>query len=268
MFRDRWALVTGAGSGIGRATATLLAQQGARLILCDRDGARLQELEQELRARGVEALTYVVDVSDRAAMIQFADWVHERIPAVDFLINNAGVLAVGGLEETSWEDWDRIFSINFWGVVHSAKLFVPRMRERKSGAVVNVASASGRVGFSSLLAYSSSKFAVLGFSDGLRAELADAGISVSVVCPGLVQTNLIEDPSFSEELRGALRGLLGRHGLSPERVAEAIVSALQKRRAVVPVGSQAWGVEILGRFVPARASRWISQISSSSRWRN
>ncbi|HSC85935.1 MAG TPA: SDR family NAD(P)-dependent oxidoreductase, partial [Polyangiaceae bacterium] len=132
---QRWVLVTGAASGIGEATARAFAAQGDRLVLVDRDEARLHEVAESLRGAGTEVEAHCVDVSDRAAVEGLADALHQRIEALDVLVNNAGVLAVGGYEETSYDDFDRVFAVNVRGVVHGMKAFAPAMRRRRRGAI-------------------------------------------------------------------------------------------------------------------------------------
>ncbi len=266
MFRDRWALVTGAARGIGRATAELLVNRGVRVVLCDVDHDPLEELGHTLRARSGTVLTYRVDVGDREAMRAFAEWTLERVDVVDLLVNNAGVLEVGGIEDTPWSAWEHVMHVNLWGVINSCRYFVPAMRKQRRGRVVNVASCAGEVGVPSLLAYTTTKFGVVGLSQGLRAELADEGVGVSVVCPGLVATNIVEQERFGGELRSRLRGRLQRHGLPPERVARAILDAAEHNRAVVPVGSQAHAIHWAGRAFPGRAATWLKNASSAKRY--
>lgn len=272
MFRDRFALVngfalvTGAARGIGRATAEILASRGARLVLCDVDREALDELGHTLRGRGATVLTYGVDVSDREAMRVFSEWVFERCGTLELLVNNAGILEVGGIEDTPWSAWDRVLSVNLGGVIHGCRYFAPSMRKQGRGRIVNVASAAGEVGFSSLLAYTTAKFAVVGFSQALRAELEAGGVGVSVVCPGLVATNIVEHERFEEPVRDKLRELLKRHGLPAEKVAHAIVEAAEHNRAVVPVGAQAKAIHWAGRLFPSHAAAWLKRAAHSGRY--
>jgi NAD(P)-dependent dehydrogenase (short-subunit alcohol dehydrogenase family) len=266
MFRDRWALVTGAARGIGRATAELLVNRGVRLVLCDVEHDPLEELGHTLRARQGTVLTYRVDVGDREAMRAFAEWTLERVDAIDLLVNNAGVLELGGIEDTPWSAWEHVIRVNLWGVIHGCRYFVPAMRKQGRGRVVNVASCAGEVGVSSLLAYTTTKFGVVGFSQAMRAELAKEGVGVSVVCPGLVSTNIVDQDRFEGELRSKLRGLLQRHGLPPEKVARAIVDAAEHNRAVVPVGAQAHAIHWAGRVFPGSAPNWLKVASASKHY--
>src|SRR5262249_42354142 len=152
-FVGKAVVVTGAGSGIGQATAIAFAEEGAELFLCDIDETRLAGTIQAVSGRGVAVHSYGVDVADRRAMSRFADAVHARVPAVDVLVNNAGVGLGATFLETTLEDWEWIISINVWGVIHGCHFFVPEMVRHHKGHVVNVASASGFVTVPELPAY-------------------------------------------------------------------------------------------------------------------
>lgn len=261
MTGNSWALITGAAGGIGRACAERLARRGYHLVLCDVDESALDVLGGELRARGIEVLTHAVDVADRGAMTDFAAWVHEHTEGVELLVNNAGVLVLGGSDETSWEDWERVLQVNLWGVIHGCQLFAPRMRRRGRGHIVNVASAAGVVGFSPLLAYSTTKFAVVGLSQSLRAELAPSGVGVSVVCPGLVNTGFADQPRFDPTTRARLGALLRSRGLPPDVVAAAILRAVERNLSLVPVGGQARALHWGSRLAPSLTAKVLHRIA-------
>ncbi len=262
-FRDRWVVVTGAARGIGRATAELLATRGARLVLADVDRDAVDEAARMLRARDATVLSYGVDVASREAMREFADWVYDHVDSLELLVNNAGVLEVGGLFDTSWEAWEHVVGVNLWGVIHGCRYFAPEMRERQRGHIVNVASVAGLVGFSSLLAYTTTKFGVVGFSQALRAELEPCGVGVSVVCPGLVNTSIVEQDRFDKELREKMRGVLEQRGMDPSRVARAVIDAAERNQAYVTVGARASALEWMGRAMPGVASRVLERAASS-----
>jgi NAD(P)-dependent dehydrogenase (short-subunit alcohol dehydrogenase family) len=263
------ALVTGAGSGIGRETALLCARRGASLALCDVNEAGLASTEREARRLGCDVLTQRVDVGDRAQMREFADAVHERATAVDLLINNAGVGLGAGFLETPLEDWDWILPINVMGVVHGCHMFVPAMVERGSGGhVVNLSSAAGYFANPSLAAYTTTKFAVLGLSEALRVELRPHGIGVTAVCPGLINTPITRNSRLrgtAEAQRERVVRLYQRRNYGPDRVAERILHAVQRNRAVMPVTAEAWGMWWLARFAPSLARGVARAIDAGAR---
>jgi len=251
----RWALVTGAASGIGRATALALAGRGADLVLGDRDEAGLAEAARAAEARGRRVLAWPVDVADRGAMERFAADVHAEVPAVDLLVNNAGVALGAGFLDTSLDDWDWIVSINLMGVVHGCHFFVPPMVERGAGGhVVNIASMAGYTPGDGLNAYCTTKYAVRGLSECLRAEVARHGIGVTAVCPGLINTSItrsmaVRGPLGDADRERAIR-LFERRNYPPERVAENILRAIHRNRAVAPITPEAWVAWYLKRWVP------------------
>ena len=255
-LKGRTALVTGAGSGIGRASALAFARRGADLALCDLNEAGLTETAAAARALGVDVFTQRVDVASADQMQAFADAVHARVPAVGILMNNAGVGLGGGLLDTTLEDWRWIVDINLMGVVHGIHCFVPAMvRAARGGHVVNVASMAGYFASSTLPAYTTTKFAVVGLSESLREELAPHGIGVTAVCPGVINTPIVhagrmrgaaDDP----KLRAQMARLFERRNYPPERVAENVLKAIARNRAIAPISPEAWIFYYLKRFVP------------------
>src|SRR5262245_2255353 len=188
-FQGKWLLITGAASGIGRAAAFAFAERGASLILTDIEADGLARTALLCRKLGSTVDEQRVDVSDAGAMQKLAERVHARIRAVDVLINNAGVAAAGSFVGTPLEVWDWVVSINLKGVVHGCHYFVPKMIERGAGGhVVNVASLAGLVASRRMSVYSATKFAVVGMSESLRQELSPFGISVTTICPGVIDT--------------------------------------------------------------------------------
>lgn len=265
---DRWALVTGAGSGIGQATSLAFAERGAHLVICDIDEAGLAATAERLRGLGAEVLSERVDVADAEAMERFAERVHARIPAVDLLMNNAGIGIGARFLETPLDQWQRIVSINLMGVVHGNRCFVPRMIERgRGGHVVNVASAAGFMATQLLAAYSATKFAVVGLSEALREEFAPHGIGVTALCPGLIDTPITRNTRMfgvadSEASRDRLAEGYRRRGYGPERVAAGVLRAIQRNRAIAPVAPEAWAMYWLKRFAPG-LSRWMGSKASA-----
>jgi NAD(P)-dependent dehydrogenase (short-subunit alcohol dehydrogenase family) len=270
-IRGRVALVTGAARGIGRATALALADAGAQLVVSDVNEAALAELAALLRDRGRLLVSQRVDVSDRAQMQAFADAVHAQTPAVDILVNNAGVGLAGGIESTRLDDWQWVLGVNLWGVIHGCHFFVPKMIEQakahgRGGQVVNVSSAFGYYGGARTIGYCTSKFAVFGLSESLRNELEPHGIGVSVICPGVIDTDIVSQTRFAaepgrdpEKIRARVQKLYKKRNFPPEHVAESIVSAVRRRRSVVPVTTEAWLLWLTSR-VSSKLSHRIGNL--------
>jgi NAD(P)-dependent dehydrogenase (short-subunit alcohol dehydrogenase family) len=193
-------------------------------------------------------------------MRDLASEVHERFGALGILVNNAGVAHSGGMLDTSLEDWDWTLAVNLGGVLHGCHFFVPKMVERgEGGHVVNVASMFGLMAPPRVGPYCTAKFAVVGLSESLRAELAPHRIGVSAICPGMIATDIIRRARFNDEtLRGPAAEQFARRGRGPEVVARAIVQAIRRGSAVVPVGGEAWLAYYGKRAAPALAE-WTAR---------
>jgi short-subunit dehydrogenase len=254
------AVVTGAASGIGRATALELARRGADLALCDLDEVGLEAFAKEVEAMGRKVIRQRVDVSSSRDMERFADAVHAEVGAVDILMNNAGVGLGGGFLHTDLENWDWVIGINLKGVIHGCHYFLPRMVERGAGHVINVASAAGLVATEALSAYSTTKFAVVGLSEALHEELSQYGIGVTTVCPGIINTAITRTsrmvgPMATDSSRDEVVRAYERRNYTPERVAKNIVRGVERDRAVLPVSPEAWVMYYGKRFLP-RLTAW------------
>ena len=252
-FEGKLALITGAGSGIGRATALLFGDLGARLVLCDRNPATLEEVARLLRGKGVDVITESVDVSDWKAMQALAARVHDKAGTLDILVNNAGVATSGDFLSTPVEDWNWVFGINVMGVVHGCKAFGLRMAEQGGGHIVNIASAAGYYAAPEMSAYSASKHAVMGLSESLRLEMAEFGIGVSAICPGVINTNIVSAMRTNGAMvqsQGKVVDIYRKRNYGPEKVAEAIAEAVIHNRAVVPVSPEAWVLYAGKRMLP------------------
>jgi NADP-dependent 3-hydroxy acid dehydrogenase YdfG len=251
-LHDRVVVVTGAGSGIGRATALAFANHGARIAACDIDQARLDTLVHELGDRAL--VVRRVDVADRAQMSAFAGAVHEVAPAADVVVNNAGVGLGGTFVETSLDNWDWILGINLKGVIHGCHFFVPKMIEAgRGGHVANVSSILGIYPAPNLTAYVATKFAVRGLSQSLREELAPHQIGVTAICPGMIDTAIIQDSRVSARLadrRSMFVDTFHKRGTPPAKVADAIVDSVRTNPAIRTVGNDARMIAALTRFAP------------------
>ncbi|MFJ9980259.1 SDR family oxidoreductase [Streptomyces cyaneofuscatus] len=263
-FGGQLVLVTGAASGIGRATAFAFAEAGARVVAVDLDAegaARTAELARLVGAPA--AWGEAVDVSDEAAMEKLAAKVAAEYGTVDVLVNNAGIGLSGSFLETTSEEWKRVLDVNLWGVIHGCRIFGQQMADRgQGGHIVNTASAAAFQPSRALPAYSTSKAAVLMLSECLRAELAEKSIEVSAICPGIVNTNITATSRFAgadaaeeQRLRERATRLYGRRNYPPEKVADAILDAVVRNRAVVPVTPEARGARLLSRVSPGALRR-------------
>ncbi|TDH49950.1 SDR family oxidoreductase, partial [Mycobacterium eburneum] len=245
--RGTLALITGAGAGIGRATAVELARQGARtVIIVDRDRAGATETAQAVRAAGAQAAVYQVDVTDEKAINDLAAQVHAEHGVVDILINNAGIGMAGRFLETTPEHWDAILGVNLRGVINGSRAFAAQMVQRgQGGTIINVSSASAYLPSKSMVAYSTTKAAVLAFSESLRADLADDGITVTAVCPGFVNTNIAKTTVYAgmsaeqqDRARAKADAAYRRRNYTPEATAKAIVKAIRTGPPVVPIATE------------------------------
>lgn len=255
------AVVTGAGSGIGRALAREMADCGAELALADVNAATLEETHKLLGA--APARTYVVNVADAAAVSRFAGDVQRDFGRASLLVNNAGVALYGTFAEISLAEMDWLMRINFWGVVHGCKFFLPLLEREPEARIVNISSVFGLVGPGGQSAYSSSKYAVRGFSECLREELRATGVKVTCVHPAGVATRIVENARAGAATRAAdqaqARERFTHHAIiTPEEAARVIVKGIKRNKDRVLIGTVAYGIDWLQRFLPARASAMVS----------
>jgi NAD(P)-dependent dehydrogenase (short-subunit alcohol dehydrogenase family) len=254
----RTAIVTGAASGIGRAIAVSLARRGCHLALADVNEAGLAETAaqiRELRAGGLRISTHRLDVSDRDAVAAFPEQVGREHPGADLLFNNAGVALGGNFEQVSDDDVEWVFNINFWGVVRMTRAFLPLLRKSDDARLVNVSSLFGLVAPPGQAAYAASKFAVRGFTEALRHELADSAVGVTVVHPGGVATAIADSarvPGGAPQQEVERRRAAFKKNLSlPAAVAgETIVRGVEQRQPRILVGRDAVALSFLERLAP------------------
>ncbi len=267
----RTALVTGAASGIGRALALACGQRGARLVICDVNEEGLAKTEAELRQLGREVLARRVDVSRENDVRELAAIVHADVPAVDLLVNNAGVGLGASFLETTLEDWDWIVGINLRGVILGCHFFVPKMVERgKGGHVVNLASMAAFMPGAILSAYSTTKCAVLGLSEALADELQGHGIGVTAACPGVIDTPIVatspmRGASAAAGARDEVQAFYRRRGYTAERTAENILRAVARGRVVAPISPESWATYALRRISPSLLRRAGRQLAARIR---
>nr|WP_055505391.1 SDR family oxidoreductase [Nonomuraea pusilla] len=253
-FEDRLVVVTGAGDGIGRATARAFAAHGAEVVCADVDRATAARVAGEIgEDLGGTAHAAQVDVGNGAEMEAFSRNIVEEYGVPDIVVNNAGVATIGLFLHHGTDDWRRVLGADLWGVVHGCRLFGAQMAGRgEGGHLVNVASMAAYVPSALLPAYSAAKAAVKALSECLRAELAEQGVGVSVICPGFVSTGMARHATYLEEgVRGVAVKALDWRGYPPERVAAHILRAVHANLAVVPVNAEGKIGYALSRISPS-----------------
>jgi short-subunit dehydrogenase len=252
---NRVAVITGAGSGIGRATALAMARRGCHLALADIIEAGAKETARAAQALGVRATAHRLDVADRDAVRAFPEAVKAAHQQVDLLMNNAGVALAGTFEQVGEADFEWLMEINFHGVVRMTRAFLPLLHSSDDARVVNVSSIFGIITPPGMAAYSASKFAVRGFSNVLRHELEGSTVGVSVVHPGGVATAISKSARIpagvsGEEVESRRKAMEKLLRMPPERAGELIVRGIEKRQARILVGSDAKVAALLERLAP------------------
>jgi short-subunit dehydrogenase len=258
------AVVTGAGSGIGRALARQLDAVGSALALADIDEAGLLETAQSLEKKSALVTTDVVDVADEHGVRSFAEEVSKRHGRVTLLINNAGIALHGNFEEVSLDDFRSLMNINFWGTVYGVKFFLPLLKREKRAHIVNISSVFGMIAPAGQCAYAASKFAVRGFTEALRHELDGGNVCVSCVHPAGIRTQIARHARVGAGVTGT-----GHHEkaarfekllrTSPEAAAARILRGVERREPRILIGSDAYQVDVLLRFRPATYWKTLSR---------
>lgn len=256
------AVITGAGSGIGRQLATLLAGRGCALALADINETGLAETVKGLPKSAGKVSKHILDVSDRAAYERFVKSVVRAHKTVDLVINNAGVAHAAKLEEVSLEDFEWLMGVNFWGVVYGSKMFLPYLRKQEQGYIVNVSSIFGLISVPYNGIYNASKFAVRGFTEALRQELAiDSNIKVSCVHPGGIRTNIAKNARFVSAPAGASHDEIAKQFdqmafTTAARAAKVIIEGIEQDKRRILIGPDARIVDWTQRLLPS----WYDRI--------
>lgn len=243
-FRDRVVLITGGSRGLGLVLAREFALEGARVAICARDARELERARVDLQNRGARVLAVPCDVTDRAQVCEMVNIVRDHYGRVDVLVNNAGVIQVGPVEVMTLEDYEEAMQIHFWGPLYTTLAVLPEMRKRRDGRIINITSIGGKISVPHLVPYSASKFALVGLSEGLRAELAKDDVVVTTVCPGLMRTGSPRNADFKGQHRAeyawfSISDALPVTSMQAERAARQIIDACRRGDAEVVLTIQA-----------------------------
>ena len=257
-FQGRVAVITGAGSGIGRALGVHLAKRGARLALSDINADDVAETALLCEKEGADAIPYRLDVADREAVHEHAEEVVRDFGRANLVVNNAGVALGSDVVDTSWEDHDWLMGVNLGGVINGTKAFLPKLIDAGEGHIVNISSVFGLIGVPSQAAYNAAKFGVRGYTEALRQELRIARSPVSATCvhPGGIRTNIVRNARGVA--RGSITPDIAAKGFeritmtTPERAAQVIVRGVERDRARVLIGPDARVFDLIPRLIGPR----------------
>ncbi|HYP01981.1 MAG TPA: SDR family NAD(P)-dependent oxidoreductase [Pyrinomonadaceae bacterium] len=244
-FGGKTVLITGGSRGLGLVLARELARAGARLSICARDPRELERARLDLARRGAEVLAFPCDVTERAQVEEWVRISEQRFGGVDVLVNNAGVIQVGPIEVMTLADYEEAMKVHFWAPLYTTLAVLPLMRRKGSGGrIVNISSIGGKIGVPHLVPYSASKFALVGLSEGLRAELQKDGIVVTTVCPGLMRTGSPANATFKGQHRAeyawfSISDSLPVSSMQAERAARQIIAGCKRGDAEVILSVQA-----------------------------
>ncbi|MFC9254759.1 SDR family NAD(P)-dependent oxidoreductase [Amycolatopsis thailandensis] len=252
-FTDKVAVITGAGSGIGRALAIELAGRGARLALSDVDAVRVADTVASCEKAGATAKAYALDVADRDAVLSHAEEVAVDFGGANLVVNNAGVALGATVEEMTWDDYDWLMGINLGGVVNGTKAFLPQVIASGDGHIVNLSSVFGFIGVPTQSAYNAAKFAVRGFTEALRQEMLIARHPVAVSCvhPGGIKTNIARDArgGVERDIDKAAEGFEKIARTTPEKAAQTIVRGIERGTARILIGPDAYAIDAIPRVL-------------------
>lgn len=259
-FDRRVAAITGAGSGIGRSLALELAGRGCPLALCDIDESAVRTVADEVRELGVRCTIHRVDVADRHQVERFAHDTVETHGCVHMIFNNAGVALGDFVETMTYEDFEWLMQINFWGVVYGTKAFLPYLKQVDEAHIINISSLFGLGAVPTQSAYNAAKFAVRGFTEALKMELSPTHVRVSCVHPGGIRTNIVNSARLNEAHVNLTRSeMVSRFDrlarTTPDKAARTILKGVSRNRRRIIVGADAWIIDKIIRLFPAAYER-------------
>jgi short-subunit dehydrogenase len=258
-FRDKVAVITGGGSGIGQALACQLAAKGSDLALVDINGEGMQETKNKIADSGVNVTMHIADVSDEASMAALAEDVMAAHGRVNLLFNNAGITYAKTFAGHSLKDWERIIGINLWGAIYGCHFFLPHLKEQAGEAhIVNLSSMVAFVGPPQQTSYSTTKAAIKGLSESLWAELHGEGVGVTVVHPGAIRTHIMDEALKSaedQELFARTKSIVDKIAMPVDKAARKILKAVRKDKMRVVIGADALLFEGAKRVMPAQVHK-------------
>ncbi len=265
-LRGKVVLITGASRGLGFVLAQEFANEGAKVVICARDVDELRRAKEELQAHGAEVLALRCDVGNKDEVEGMIGEAQRRFGRIDVLVNNAGVIQVGPLEEQRTEDFREAMDVMYWGTVHPTLAVLPHMRKRRSGRIVNITSIGGRMSVPHLLPYSGAKFAAVGFSEGLRAEVAKDGIKVTTIVPGLMRTGSHLNAYFKGQHKKAfgwftMGAAMPLISIEARRAARKIVSAVKHGETDLVLTPQAKLAALVHGIAPGLTADVLSVIN-------
>jgi len=262
-LKDKTVLITGGSRGLGLVMAREFAREGARLVLCARDEQELDQARLDLEKSGAEVMTARCDVTNRHDVMAMVANVYTQLGSIDVLVNNAGVIQVGPLEVMTHEDFELAMQAHFWGPLNTIMAVLPSMREKKAGRIVNISSIGGKVSVPHMIPYSASKFALVGLSKGLRAELMKDGIKVTTVCPGLMRTGSPRNADFKgkhefEYAWFSISDAMPLLSVSAENAARQVVSACKRGQAELVISVPAKIAVLFDSLFPETMSQMLA----------
>lgn len=264
-LKGKVVLVTGSASGIGRATSLAFAGEGCDIILADINEKGMDEVEGEIRDMGRKTLSMITDVSREKDMARLKEKSFEVMGRVDIVVSNAGTAIMARTEELTASEWKKVLGVNLWGTIHAIKYFIPPMVERNQGHFVVLSSGMGLTALPYLATYVTSKFALVGLTECLRAEMAHHNIDVTTICPGVINTPIFTTSPLKGFSPDAIK-LLGWAGaMEPEKLGRIIVRAVQRNKGLVPVTWLAWTTYGLKRVSSRFLDRMLVEFARSAR---
>ena len=265
-LKNKTVLITGGSRGLGLVMAREFAREGARLALCARDDEELERARLDLEGFGVDVMTFRCDVRNRQEVADMVAAVGNRFSQIDVLVNNAGVIQVGPIEVMTHEDFELAMQAHFWGPLNTILSVLPSMRQRRQGRIINISSIGGKVSVPHLVPYSASKFALVGLSKGLRAELMKDGIVVTTVCPGLMRTGSPRNAEFKGQHRAeyawfSISDALPLLTVRAENAARQIVRACKRGQAELVISVPAKIAVLFDALLPGAMSQMLATVN-------